>query len=136
MAATIDIGGSSTERVFLGTDWTKAFKVADLDTDATGATAKNITGWALTFDIRAGVSSSAALLTKTTVSGLAISGTFNTVLATSTQVVTVTVSDTDLTTATCGRRGGTFYWSLKRTDDGSEAILAEGTIVIERATQV
>jgi hypothetical protein len=53
MATEVNIGDSTTDLVFLDTDWSKAFKVADLDADESGATAKDITGWALTFDIRA-----------------------------------------------------------------------------------
>lgn len=131
------IGGESTERVFLGTDWTKAWKVADYDADSTGATAKDIAGWAITFEIRKTPSTSGtALLSKTVGSGLTISGTFNSVLATSTQKVTLAVADTDIVPATFGANGGLFYYSLKRTDDTFETILAYGKIVIERATQV
>lgn len=130
------IGGTSTERIFLGCDYSKPWKVADYDTDSTGATAKNITGWAITFEIRRAASTSTALLTKTVGSGLTISGSFNSVLATSTQVVTLALADTDLTTATFGSLGGRFMYSLKRTDDTFETILAYGPIVLERATQV
>lgn len=131
------IGGTATERIFLDTDFTKAWKVADYDADATGATAKDITGWAITLEIRRAPSTpGTALLTKTVGSGLTISGTFNSVLATSTQVVTWTNADTDLTTTIFGANGGRFHYSLKRTDAGFETILAYGAIVIERATQV
>jgi hypothetical protein len=132
---TLQIGGSETERVFIGTDWSKPFKVADYDTDPTGATAKDITGWALTFDIRDSRTSPTAILAKTVSNGITIAGTFNSVFSTSTQLATLAIADTDITTALFGRNGGTFYYSLKRTDDGSETILAEGRIVIERATQ-
>jgi hypothetical protein len=135
MATEVNIGDSATDLVFLDTDWTKAFKVADLDTDESGATAKDITGWALTFDIRPTRSSSTVLLTKSVGSGVTISGVFNSVLATSTQVATITVTDTDMATSVFGRSGGVFHYSLKRTDNGFEAILAYGTIRVKRATQ-
>jgi hypothetical protein len=64
-----------------------------------------------------------------------ISGVFNSVFATSTQVATIVVADTDMTTALFGRTGGLFHYSLKRTDAGFESILAFGTIRIKRATQ-
>lgn len=131
MAVELNLGDSATDRVFLDTDWTKDFKVADIDTDATGATAKNITGWAITFDIRRRDSSETVLLTKTA----SITGTFNSVLATSTQVARVTVADTDMTTTLFGSNGGLFRYSLKRTDAGGETILAYGNITIKRATQ-
>lgn len=135
MATELQIGGTDTERVFIGTDWSKDFKIADLDTDATGATAKNVTGWAVTFDIRKQDKSSNVLLTKSVGSGITITGTFNSVLATSTQVIRIAVADTDVTTALFSTDGGTFRYSLKRTDDGAETILAYGDIVVERATQ-
>lgn len=136
MSVTEKIGGSTTERLWIGTDCSKSWRVADYDTDSTGATAKNIAGWLMTFDIRRARESSRVKLAKTIGDGLTISGTFNSVMATSTQVVTLVLTDTDLSTTTFGSKGGTFYYSLKRTDDGSETILAEGPIVIERATQV
>ncbi len=131
MGVTEQLGGTDDERIFIGTDWQKSYKVADLTTDETGATAKDVTGWAITFDIRSKRTSEDVLVTKTAT----IAGTFNSVLATSTQKVTVTIADTDITTDDFGASGGTFYYSLKRTDDGSEGILKEGRIVIQRATQ-
>jgi hypothetical protein len=131
MAVELNLGASATDRVFIDTDWTKDFMVADIDTDSTGATAKNITGWAITFDIRRSDASSSVLLTKTA----SITGTFNSVLATSTQVARITVADTDVTTAIFGANGGTFRYSLKRTDAGTETVLAYGNILIKRATQ-
>lgn len=135
MAAEIQIGGTETDRIFLDTDFTRTFEVLDIDTDATGATAKNISGWAMTLDIRRLDSSSTALKSFTTVSGLAIAGTFNSVSASNAQRVTWTCADTDITTAIFGTKGGTFRYSLKRTDAGSEGIVQYGDIVIQRATQ-
>lgn len=132
MAAEVQMGGTSTDRIFLDTDFTRDFHVKDIDTDSTGATAKNITGWAITLDIRTKASSSSAKLSAT----CSITGTFNSVAASNTQRARWTCADTDLTTTLFGSNGGTFYYSLKRTDAGSETILQYGTIVIERATQV
>lgn len=132
MAAAVDFGGSDTDRVFLGTDLTKAFHVLDYDTDTTGATAKDITGWAITFLARKTDDSSAALLTKT----LTIAGTFNATATLNAQRATVTLADTDLTAAVFGPRGGRYRYSVKRTTDGSETILAYGDFIVERATQV
>jgi hypothetical protein len=131
MAVELDLGQSDAERIFIDTDWTKDFKVADIDADATGATAKNIAGWTIVFDIRRKDNTDAVLLTKTA----SITGTFNVTLATSTQVARITVADTDVTTAIFGTNGGTFRYSLKRTDAGVESILAYGAIAIKRATQ-
>ena len=136
MAYEVQIGGTATDRVFLDTDLTRVFEVLDIDTDPLGLTAKNVSGWALTFDIRVSDKSVAALKSFAIASGLAIAGTFNSVAASNAQRVTWTCADTDLTTAIFGAGGGTFRYSLKRTDAGSEAILQYGNIVIQRATQV
>jgi hypothetical protein len=135
MAAEIQIGGSDTDRIFLDTDFTRTFEVLDIDTDSTGATAKDITGWAMTLDIRQSDGSSTVKQSFTTVAGLAIAGTFNSVAASNAQRVTWTCADTDITTAIFGPNGGTFRYSLKRTDAGFEGIVQYGDIVIQRATQ-
>ena len=132
MASTVQIGGTETDRIFLDTDFTRKFHVKDIDTDSTGATAKEITGWTILLDIRPSVSSSAAKLTAT----LSITGVFNSVAASNTQRAVWTCADTDLTTTLFGTKGGTFRYSVKRTDAGSETILQHGDIVIERATQI
>lgn len=131
MAAEVQMGGTDTDRIFLDTDFTRDFHVKDIDTDSTGATAKNITGWAIVFDIRTAAHSSSAKLSAT----CSITGSFNSVAASNTQRARWTCADTDITTALFGSKGGTYYYSLKRTDAGSETILQYGTIVIERATQ-
>lgn len=135
MSATIQIGGTSFERVIIGTAWTKDFKVSDLDTDSTGATAKDISGKSITFDVRKATKSSSAILIKTVGSGLTITGSFNIVLATSTQVVRLSISAGDITTNLFGKDGGTFYYSLKIINSGIETVIADGAIVIERVTQ-
>lgn len=132
MAAEVQMGGTSTDRIFLDTDFVRDFHCKDIDTDSTGATAKNITGWAITLDIRTSAHAASALLSAT----CSITGTFNSVAASNTQRARWTCADTDITTTIFGRKGGTFYYSLKRTDAGSETILQYGTIIIERATQV
>ena len=38
MASEVQMGGTSTDRIFLGTDFTRKFAVLDLDTDADGLT--------------------------------------------------------------------------------------------------
>lgn len=131
MAAEVQMGGSDEDRLFLDTDFTRSFHVKNVDADATGATAKEITGWTIVLDIRKRHTSDTALLTKT----LTISGTFNSVASSNTQRAIWTCADTDLTTAIFGESGGTFKYSVKRTDAGQETILQYGDIVIQRATQ-
>lgn len=132
MAAHTKIGGVDTDRIFIGTDFTRDFHVLDIDTDASGATAKDVTGWAVTIDIRRENRSETPALYSTS---LTIIGVFNATAASNTQRLRWTVADTDLTTAIFGTNGGTYAYSVKRTDDGSETVLQWGKIVIDRVTQ-
>lgn len=131
MASTVQIGGVDEDRIFIGTDFTRDFHVLDLDTDSSGATAKNIAGWAITLDIRGADEAATSKFSAT----LSIVGSFQSVAASNTQRARWTCADTDLTTAIFTADGGTFRYSVKRTDDGNEVILQRGDIVIERATQ-
>lgn len=131
MAAEIQIGGSDSDRFFIDCDGTRRFHVLDYDTDSTGATAKEVTGWAVTFDIRRKDSDSAAIASWT----CTITGTFNSVASTNTQRLIWTFLDTEVTTTLFGVNGGTYRYSLKRTDAGGETILQFGDVVIQRATQ-
>jgi hypothetical protein len=132
MAANVQMGGSDTDRIFLDTDFTRDVHVKDIDTDSTGATAKNITGWTVALDIRTKDSASTAKYAAT----LSVTGTFNSVAASNTQRARWTCADTDLTTAIFGANGGTYRYSIKRTDAGAETVLQYGDIVIQRATQI
>jgi hypothetical protein len=130
MAAEIQIGGVATDRVFIGTDFTRDFHVKDIDTDSTGATAKEVTGWAVSIDIRRAHPSDEVVYTK----ALTIIGTFNSVAASNTQRLRWTALDTELTTDAFGNAGGTFYYSVKRTDADVETILQFGKIIVQRVT--
>jgi hypothetical protein len=131
MANDIQMGGIEADRIFLDTDQTRDLEVLDLDTDPTGATPKDIAGWAITFDVRRHDRDSVALLT----TAASIVGTYSATRSANTQRARVTLADTDLTLAVFGRAGGTYRHSWKRTTAGVEAILARGDIIIERATQ-
>ena len=102
---------------FIGEDRIFSFTVLN----AAGA-AQNISGWALEWTLRAGPTSPATLLTKTTVSGIAITDAVN-------GVCQVTITDTD----TLALETGQHYHTLKRTDDGSEAVLSFGVAVLRLA---
>lgn len=89
-------------------------------------TSIDITGWALSWMVKANLSDldAAAILTKTTADGIAIAGTFDAIPARNTQLATVTVADTD----TDRLSRGLYVYELKRTDAGLETTLASGTI--------
>lgn len=93
----------------------------------------DITGWALSWMVKRYLSDldGAALLTKTTGSGIAISGVFNATPSLNTQVATVTVLDTDTLTIA----EGLAPYEFERTDANFETPLAFGFIELIRGVQ-
>jgi len=86
-------------------------------------TPQDITSWALSWMLKSQLSDvdGSALLTKTTVSGIALT-------TPGSGICTITVADTDTDALTPGR----LYHELKRTDAGSETVLAHGRCVLRR----
>jgi hypothetical protein len=113
--------------LYLGTDHTFIHQCLNEDEDAV----IEITGWALSWMIKRSRSQvdASAVLTKTTSSGIAISGTYNADPDVNTQLATVTIADTDTDALTAG----SCIWELKRTDAGSETILGYGPITLIRS---
>lgn len=111
---------------FIGEDKSLVFTILKAD----GVTPQDISGWALSWRLKRRKTDADvdALLTKTTVSGIAISGVYNADPAVSTQVATVTIADTDTDPLT----PGSVYHELKRTNDASETVLAFGTAALRR----
>ena len=128
--------------IFLGEDVSVKFQIgnddATLDTiDAGTATMVDVSGWAMTFIVRTSDTTlNAALITKTTGSGITIAGSFNATASVNTQRVVVSIEDTDIPAydGSTGLRPKTYRYSLKRTDAGSEKILAFGNFVLSEAT--
>ena len=91
---------------------------------ADGTTAQNITGWTLSYTWKKALSDpdAAAVLTKTTSSGIALT-------TPASGICTITIADTD-TDALTAR---TYVHELKRTDAGSETVLTTGTVVLQQA---
>ena len=112
--------------LWIGTDHDFAFHIKD----AAEAASVDITGYALSFMIKTSISDAdaAALLTKTTVAGIVIAGTFNSDPAVNAQRATVSIADTDTDALSNGNR----RYELKRTDAGSETILAYGALTLSR----
>lgn len=79
----------------------------------------------ITFRIRQGVPSGAAVVTKTLESGITITGTFNSNPSLNTQVVKVAVAAADTATL----NPGPYYWTLERQDAAGLAPLFAGTAV-------
>jgi hypothetical protein len=128
----VQMGGTDDDRIFIGTDFTRDFHVLDLDADPTGQTAKNVDGHTYVFDVRKEDKSSEVKLSKE----LAVVGTYDPNPEANTQRLRWTCADDDLTTEIFGRDGGTFRYSVKRTNPGNETVVQFGDIVIERVTQI
>lgn len=113
---------------WLGTDKSFDFTVY---TSSAQTTIRDVSGYTTSFKVKRKVSDAdnAALITA---SGT-VSGTFNASPSVKTQKITVTITDTDTDTEI---NPGLASWELKRTDAGSEAVLAYGTIELRRAVHI
>ena len=116
MATRFDIGAA--DNWFIGEDKTVTIDV----TDSAGAV-QSMTAWALTWELKRS-SSSAALISKTVGSGIAIGNGAGT-----DDRATVTIADTD----TEALEPGTYYHHLRRTDAGSEVILSFGDAALRES---
>lgn len=94
--------------------------------NAAETAAINVAGWNTSFMVKRYKSDAdaAAVLTKT--NGV-ISGSYNATPAVNTQVITVTVADTDCPSTTIYE--GLYVYEFERTDAGFETPIAEGNIV-------
>lgn len=87
----------------------------------------DVSAWALSWMVKydQGDADALAQLVKTTaLGGIVVSGVFNTDPTLNTQLVTISIADTD----TDALLPGCFVYELKRTDAGFETPLAEGII--------
>lgn len=80
---------------------------------------------AITFRVRAGVASGAAVITKTLDDGIAVVGTFNADPAQNTQQVRITVAAADQVNLNPGQ----FFWTLEREQDGLSVPLFGGPAI-------
>jgi hypothetical protein len=103
---------------FVGEDKILEFTVYQSD----GITPQNITGWTLEWVLRKAASAIAATLSKTTAAGITITN----ALA---GICQVAITDDD----TVALAPGTYFHTLRRTDSGSETVLAFGTCVLKHA---
>lgn len=105
-----------TDHWFAGENKTLSFEVF-----AAGSTTlmDDVAGFTLQWTAKRGE----VVLTKTTTSGITITGVYNPSRAVNTQRVLVAIADTDTQNYTAGR----YQIALKRLDAGLEAILSHGT---------
>ena len=102
---------------FIGKDFQLRFTVF---TDSTLATCLDVSAYALQYVLRKGNEDpSPPIISKTSGSGIAVTGVFNATPASNTQRVVVTIDDTD----TDDVRAGEYQHALARTDSGNETVL-------------
>jgi hypothetical protein len=142
MAYNRDI--TTDDRVFYDTDQTISYTVYQGEPTAAQIAAntavpQNVAGWSMAWVLRKAGSTVAAVIEKTTGGGgITITGTYNVDPTVNTQRVLVLIEDTD----TYGPEeepvqivnpNSDYEYALKRTDDGSETILAYGTFALLRS---
>lgn len=117
---------TAIDQLFIGSDQQYVFTILDKPE----TTAIDITAFALSWMVKRSLDDpdDKALITKTTVSGIAISGSFNADPDVNTQVATVTVEDDD----TANLQPWGYRYELKRTDAGFETPLAFGALTLVR----
>lgn len=112
--------------LWIGTDMSLVFTIKN----AAETAILDSSGWALSWMLKKKLTDTDAnaKITKTSGSGITVSGTFNSDPDTNTQVATVAVADTDSDSLVAGA----YEHELKRTDAGSETVLAYGTATLKR----
>ena len=136
MAFEAEIGGSGS--LMLGEDKTLSIEVIDADLaafdpdDESTWVPKNITGFTMTFIVRDQSSYAGTLLVTKSAS---VTGVYNATRSVNTQRASVTIDDTDFVSESGLIPAGTSYYSLKRTDAGSETVLVFGEFIVQETTQ-
>jgi len=125
MAEDVTIGTSGA----LFVDEDKTVKLELLDTSDVPV---DMSGWTVVLDVRSTDKSGTSLLSKTA----SITGSYNSTRASNTQRAVFTIADTDQPASTFTRTSTPYRYSIKRTDAGSETILAYGNWSPQRPTQV
>lgn len=117
---------TASDRFFVGEDKVLNFTVYQSD----GVTPQDVATWALQWVLRKTEKSTSALIDKTTGAGVTITGVYNVSPALNTQKVVVAIADTDTDAL---NPNVTYRHALKRTDAGSETVLAFGDFILLQA---
>ena len=136
MAFESTIGGSGS--LMLGEDKTLSIEVINADLaafdpdDESTWVPKDIAGFTLTFIVRDQSSYAGTLLITKSAT---VTGSYNATRSVNTQRAEVSIADTDFISESGLIPAGTSYYSLKRTDAGSETVLVFGEFVVQETTQ-
>jgi hypothetical protein len=89
---------------------------------------RDVAGYTINFMIKRSLDDAdGAALFSTTAT---VTGTYNIDPAANTQKVVAQIADTDLPVSTTA--GGRVFWAFTRTDDGSETVLVDGTMMLKK----
>ena len=111
---------SSSDNFFVGEDKTIVFDVKDTD----GVSALTMTGWALTWELKASAGGVISITKTTAAATIVLSNKYGT-----NDRASVTILDTD----TEAIAAGSYYHHLRRTDAGYEQILAFGDVSLRES---
>ncbi len=128
MAKQHDLGGKDAE-VFIGEDITLRVQLVKLNSSNVEVVEGDISGNAYTFTLKGSPKDASAIFTKATGgSGITFANgdtaAWPVELSGSNTVAVIAIADTD----TDGFTVGEYDWDLRRTDAGSEAVVAWGTL--------
>ena len=131
---------TADDQLFIGDDIRLIFEVfqddlvVDDDGNYVSGTPEDVTGWGLVFMVRfSDTTPVEPLITKSTLSGITITGTYDAIRASNTQRVEVSILDTDTWSddpAGLRLKPKNYKHSLKRTDPGSEKVICFGLFVL------
>ena len=122
-AVRVDIGDD--QHVFIGEDRTINIDVNQAD----GTTAQNMNGWALTWELTEKQGDTTILVSKTVGSGITIGDGDAT-----DDRAAVTFADTDTESGSLPGGAGLYWHVLRRTDAGSEAVIAYGSFLLQKGS--
>lgn len=105
----------------------RIIRAQDLTLKARLSPPRDVTGWSVTFQVRDALGGS-SVLSKTVGSGITISDAGQGILS-----IALAKADTSgLTVSSSLAAGKGYVWDVKRTDAGSNVVLARGQLVLEQ----
>src|SRR5687767_7187275 len=105
----------------------RLIRAQDLTIRASMVPPRDLTGWALKFEVKDALGGASAL-SKTTASGITISDAGK-------GIITITLAKADtsgLTVSASLAAGKGYVWEIRRTDAGSTTVLARGQLILEQ----
>lgn len=134
MSVTQNIGAD--KKWFIGEDKILEFEPLMDDGKAIDDATKgveDVSTWALAFWLSKKVTDETPIFEKRVGTGISVVGIYNASRASNTQRIRVVIEDTDTESATFVLKAGTYPYAVKRILAGGDAILVDGTAVLQKA---